>query len=178
MSVPERIPEGYERHFRTSPLTDPWEPLYSKAENGSIILALRIRQAHCNSRGFAHGGLISALADNAMGLSLIETLGQRHQTERTRDHKSCARFSWVGEDRSMARIRAARAASWRQSRFRRLSRPRRRSADRPRQRDVSRFSNGGRLTKGDAALARRQRHCAQRRDQEYRGAATKRSHQL
>jgi acyl-coenzyme A thioesterase PaaI-like protein len=81
MSVPEQIPEGYERHFRTSPLTDPWEPLYSRAENGSIILALRIRQAHCNSRGFAHGGLISALADNAMGLSLIETLGQRHQKE-------------------------------------------------------------------------------------------------
>jgi acyl-coenzyme A thioesterase PaaI-like protein len=78
MPISEQIPEGYARHFRTSPLTDPWEPLYSKAENGSIILALRIRQAHCNSRGFAHGGLISALADNAMGLSLIETLGERH----------------------------------------------------------------------------------------------------
>jgi acyl-coenzyme A thioesterase PaaI-like protein len=50
------------------------EPLYSKAENGAIFLALRIRKAHCNSRGFAHGGLISALADNAMGLSLHETL--------------------------------------------------------------------------------------------------------
>jgi acyl-coenzyme A thioesterase PaaI-like protein len=74
----EQIPDGYERHFRTSPLTDPWEPLYSKADNGAIILALRVRQAHCNSRGFAHGGLISALADNAMGLSLIEALGERH----------------------------------------------------------------------------------------------------
>ena len=72
----EQIPDGYERHFRTSPLTDPWEPLYSKADNGAIILALRIRQAHCNSRGFAHGGLMSALADNAMGLSLIERLGE------------------------------------------------------------------------------------------------------
>jgi acyl-coenzyme A thioesterase PaaI-like protein len=72
--VAEQIPAGYSRHFRASPLTDPWEPLYSKAENGAILLALRIRQAHCNSRGFAHGGLISALADNAMGLSLDETL--------------------------------------------------------------------------------------------------------
>jgi acyl-coenzyme A thioesterase PaaI-like protein len=77
--VSEQIPEGYSRHFRTSPLTDPWEPLYSKAENGAILLALHIRQAHCNSRGFAHGGLISALADNAMGLSLIEALGERHK---------------------------------------------------------------------------------------------------
>jgi acyl-coenzyme A thioesterase PaaI-like protein len=72
--VAAQIPAGYNRHFRTSPLTDPWEPLYSKAENGAILLALRIRQAHCNSRGFAHGGLISALADNAIGLLLNETV--------------------------------------------------------------------------------------------------------
>jgi acyl-coenzyme A thioesterase PaaI-like protein len=77
--VSEQIPEGYSRHFRTSPLTDPWEPLYSKAANGAILLALRIRPAHCNSRGIAHGGLISALADNAMGLSLSEALGERHK---------------------------------------------------------------------------------------------------
>jgi len=79
--VAEEVPAGYSRHFRASPLTDPWEPLYSKAENGSILLALRIRHAHCNSRGFAHGGLISALADNAMGLSLRETLRTRQQKE-------------------------------------------------------------------------------------------------
>ena len=79
--VSEQIPAGYSRHFRSSPLTDPWEPLYSKAENGSILLALRIRQAHCNSRGFAHGGLISALADNAMGLSLHETLRATQHVE-------------------------------------------------------------------------------------------------
>jgi hypothetical protein len=42
--VAERIPAGYSSYFRASPLTDPWEPLYSKAENGAILLALRIRQ--------------------------------------------------------------------------------------------------------------------------------------
>jgi len=26
----ENIPEGFERRTRRSPLTDPWEPLYSK----------------------------------------------------------------------------------------------------------------------------------------------------
>ena len=76
---PEQIPQGFSRHFRTSPLTDPWEPLYSKVESGAVLLALRIRNAHCNSRGFAHGGLISTLADNAMGLSLSEALGDLHQ---------------------------------------------------------------------------------------------------
>jgi uncharacterized protein (TIGR00369 family) len=36
-----------------------------------VQLAVLVREAHCNSRGFAHGGLIAALADNAMGLSAV-----------------------------------------------------------------------------------------------------------
>jgi uncharacterized protein (TIGR00369 family) len=68
------IPDGFAPHFRKSGLTDPWEPLYSKREDGAVILALRAAAAHANSRGFVHGGLISALADNAMGLSCGEVL--------------------------------------------------------------------------------------------------------
>lgn len=68
-------PDGFERHFRTSPLTDPWEPIYSRKTETSVILGLRLCKEHCNSRGFAHGGLISALADNAMGLSCGLALG-------------------------------------------------------------------------------------------------------
>jgi acyl-coenzyme A thioesterase PaaI-like protein len=30
-----------------------------------------LRAVHCNSRGFVHGGVIAALADNAMGLSFV-----------------------------------------------------------------------------------------------------------
>lgn len=37
--------------------------------DSAVILGLHIRPAHTNSRGLVHGGLISALADNAMGLS-------------------------------------------------------------------------------------------------------------
>jgi uncharacterized protein (TIGR00369 family) len=70
-------PEGYEPHFRKSPLTDPWEPIYSRRGDGRIILGLYIREAHCNSRGMVHGGLIAALADNAMGLSCGETMRER-----------------------------------------------------------------------------------------------------
>ncbi len=62
-------PEGFEPHYRRSPLTDPWEPLYSRRTDDALQLGLRIAEPHTNSRGFAHGGLISALADNAMGLS-------------------------------------------------------------------------------------------------------------
>jgi len=65
----EGIPEGFAPHFRKSGLTDPWEPLYSRNTGTAIQIGLRASPAHANSRGFVHGALISALADNAMGLS-------------------------------------------------------------------------------------------------------------
>ena len=64
-----QAPEGFGRHFRTSPFTDPWEPLFSRSEPRKVVIGLRLSQAHCNSRGLVHGGLIASLADNAMGLS-------------------------------------------------------------------------------------------------------------
>ena len=65
------IPAGYLPHTRRSPLTEPWEPLFALETADAMQLALEIRDAHCNSRGFAHGGLICALADNAMGHSAV-----------------------------------------------------------------------------------------------------------
>lgn len=69
------VPDGFERHFRTSPVTNPWEPIYSRKTDTAVIVGLHVRKEHCNSRGFAHGGLISTLADNAMGLSCGLALG-------------------------------------------------------------------------------------------------------
>lgn len=69
------IPPGFERHFRQSPVTDPWEPIYSRKTSDVVVLGLVAEAAHTNSRGFVHGGLISALADNAMGLSCARRLG-------------------------------------------------------------------------------------------------------
>src|SRR5258705_3630213 len=63
------IPEGFERQSRQSPLTEPWEPIYSKQTPDAIILGLRLAKPHTNGRGFAHGGLIAALTDKAMGHS-------------------------------------------------------------------------------------------------------------
>lgn len=69
------VPAGFERHDRKSPLTDPWEPLWRRFSGDTVVLALRAGPAHTNSRGFVHGGLISSLADNAMGLSCGRKLG-------------------------------------------------------------------------------------------------------
>ena len=68
------VPEGFERHTRRSGLTDPWEPIYARRSAREIRLGFRAAASHANSRGFVHGGLISALADNAMGLSCGQQL--------------------------------------------------------------------------------------------------------
>ncbi|WP_394763645.1 PaaI family thioesterase [Phenylobacterium sp.] len=68
-------PAGFAAHTRSSPLTAPWEPIYARHTEGALVLGLFLREAHTNSRGFAHGGLIGALADNAMGLSCGRRLG-------------------------------------------------------------------------------------------------------
>src|SRR3974390_3405403 len=71
------VPDGFSPHFRQSPVTEPWEPLFSRRKERSIDLLLEIRPAHCNSRGMLHGGVLAALCDNAMGLSLAVVLAER-----------------------------------------------------------------------------------------------------
>lgn len=67
--IPADVPPDFAPHLRRSPVTEPWEPIYFKKTPDTVILGLRLAKPHTNSRGLAHGGLISTLADNAMGLS-------------------------------------------------------------------------------------------------------------
>ena len=69
-----QLPEGFEPHIRKSPLTEPWEPLYARRTDDRVVLGLTVAPPHTNSRGMLHGGLIAALADNAMGLSCGQVL--------------------------------------------------------------------------------------------------------
>ncbi len=69
---PPQAPEGFVPHDRQSPVTDPWQPIFARSDGEKVELAIRIAPAHCNGRGFLHGGVIAALADNAMGLSLAQ----------------------------------------------------------------------------------------------------------
>ena len=66
----DEIPEGFEPLARKSPLTEPWQPLYSKATDKAVIIGLRLAKPHTNGRG-----LIAALADNAMGYSCAHVMG-------------------------------------------------------------------------------------------------------
>jgi len=67
--IAQDVPEGFEPNHRKSPLTEPWEPIYAKRTDKAVIIGLRLARPHTNGRGLIHGGLIAALADNAMGHS-------------------------------------------------------------------------------------------------------------
>ncbi len=75
-AINDAIPPGFTRHFRASPMTDPWEPIYSKKTPQAVIIGLRLAKPHTNSRGLVHGGLITTLADNAMGLSCAAQMSE------------------------------------------------------------------------------------------------------
>ncbi len=78
-AIRDNIPGGFVPHTRKSPLTDPWEPLYAKPGSDRLVLGVRVRPEHCNSRSMPHGGFLAALADNAMGLSLGVVLAKAGQ---------------------------------------------------------------------------------------------------
>ena len=62
-------PNGFKSHTRSSPFTDPLEPIYAHIDSAQYRLGTYVRDAHCNSRGLVHGGFLATLADNAMGLT-------------------------------------------------------------------------------------------------------------
>ena len=92
-------PKDFEPHSRKSLFTDPWEPIYSHADKTQIRLGTWLRDAHCNSRGLVHGGFVSSIADNAMGLSCALALQQAE-----RDFKSLVTINLSVDFTGMARL--------------------------------------------------------------------------
>ena len=70
------IPEGYSALFRSSPFLDTIGPLFSLGSGENLTIGLRIDTKHTNARGFAHGGVLSTLADIALGYAMESSLDQ------------------------------------------------------------------------------------------------------
>ncbi|WP_305825515.1 PaaI family thioesterase [Massilia brevitalea] len=64
------VPAGFERLKRGGPYMANLGDLYCSREGGAIIIGMRITENHTNMRGIAHGGMLSSLADSALGLGL------------------------------------------------------------------------------------------------------------
>lgn len=73
MSPEPQPPEGFVAHDRTSPFLDLIGPLWSRRGEAGLELAMGIGQRHLNQRGFAHGGVLAALADVALGYAASES---------------------------------------------------------------------------------------------------------
>lgn len=64
------IPAGFEPIFRLSEFTELIGPLYCCRDEQGFRLGLTFAEQHANARGKGHGGMISTLADLAMGYAL------------------------------------------------------------------------------------------------------------
>ncbi|MGI1677767.1 MAG: PaaI family thioesterase [Cellvibrionaceae bacterium] len=70
------LPDGFEPLFRTSPYLEMIGPIYNKkllrsAEGidsvKGIVIGFFVQEKHCNARGLVHGGIVSGIADVALG---------------------------------------------------------------------------------------------------------------
>jgi acyl-coenzyme A thioesterase PaaI-like protein len=91
---------------------DPWRPLYANTQADRVVLGLHLREAHTNSRATAHGGLIAAVADQAMGMSCGVKLASEHiapaglwTTSLTIDYLDAGQIGqWLGFDTVFCRV--------------------------------------------------------------------------
>ena len=61
------VPAGFEPSRRTSPFLDMIGPVYTCTGERGILLGLRARTEHLNTRGFVHGAILAALLDVVCG---------------------------------------------------------------------------------------------------------------
>jgi len=59
--------DGFSPYERTSPFLDLIGPLLSRSTDDGVEFALTVDERHVNARGSAHGGVLAALADVALG---------------------------------------------------------------------------------------------------------------
>ena len=65
-----RPPAGFESLFRESNYVKLLGPIFHKKMGDTFVLGLRVAEKHCNTRGDMHGGVMSSLADTAMGYNI------------------------------------------------------------------------------------------------------------
>jgi len=62
-----KLPEGFEPIFRSSPYLELLGPIFNKKTENGLVIGLMAETKHCNAREQVHGGVLSSLADIALG---------------------------------------------------------------------------------------------------------------
>ena len=72
------VPEGYAPLEFGGPYFRALGPMHGRRQaDGGLIVALRIAESHLNIQGFTHGGMLTTLADGALGLNIAIARGRR-----------------------------------------------------------------------------------------------------
>ena len=64
------IPANFRPLSRRSPFLETLGPFYDREERGGVVLGIFVAEKHCNARGTVHGGLLSTIADIALGYNM------------------------------------------------------------------------------------------------------------
>ena len=63
----QTVPNGFKTIFRSSPFLDLLGPIYNLKTKQGLVIGLLAEKKHCNARQLVHGGVLSSLADIALG---------------------------------------------------------------------------------------------------------------
>ena len=78
MSEDARIPDGFSPIFMVEPFTTRIGPIYSKKEDDQFLLGFLVDASHLNIEQVVHGGMLSTLADQAIGVNVAHANGQHN----------------------------------------------------------------------------------------------------
>lgn len=73
-----RAPDGYKPLLAGGPYFRALGAIYSRpAPDGGAVIALRVAPSHLNIQGVTHGGMLTTLADGALGINIALARGRR-----------------------------------------------------------------------------------------------------
>ncbi len=74
------VPDGFKRLNVTEGYLARLGPLYARrAGEGRAVIGLRVTADHLNGNGVTHGGMLTTLADSALGINITFARGRRTQ---------------------------------------------------------------------------------------------------
>lgn len=73
---PNHPPAPFRRSTRRGPFTTHNGPWYHWADETGFRQGVRLQDRHCNSRGHAHGGFLSSLADGLLATAVFRNLNR------------------------------------------------------------------------------------------------------
>ncbi len=107
--VDRSVPEGFKPLLAGGPYFRALGPITSRTlDSGALVIALRLTESHLNVQGFAHGGMLSTLADGALGINIALARGRRGgqvTVSMTADFLSSARLGdWLEAHVTITRL--------------------------------------------------------------------------